>query len=106
MVKDNQVQVCDDDLHMLIDGTYNTAGDIDYELFHIALKSNYHGWNDVRELVFDTNYKTARDNNQRTTYKVHQSLLSNHGVDTDGDHDYILLLCKYNKCVKIRNVAI
>ena len=34
---------------------------------NIHTHSIYHGCDDARELVFDTKYKTARDNNQRTT---------------------------------------
>ena len=70
IVKNNQVQVCDDVLHTLVDDIHSTAGDvdyIDYESFHITLKSNYHDRDDVCESVFDTKHKTACDNNQRTT---------------------------------------
>ena len=91
MVKNNQVQVCDDVLHMVVDGIYSTAGDVDYESFHIALQSNYHRCDDAHELAFDTKHETARNNNQHTTYQVHQSLFYNYGVDTDGEHDHILL---------------
>ena len=62
-VKDNQVQVCDDDLHMLVDGTYSTVGDINNESFYIARKYNYHGHDDACEPAFDTKHKTVRDNN-------------------------------------------
>ena len=34
MVKNNQVQVCDDVLSMLVDGIYSTAGDVDYASFY------------------------------------------------------------------------
>ena len=59
---------------MIVDGIYSTAGDVDYESFHIVLKYHYHGRDDARELAFDIKYNIARDNNQRTTYQVHQSL--------------------------------
>ena len=75
-------------------GIYSTVGDVDYESFHIALKSKYHGRDDAHELAFDTKHKTARDNNQCTTYQVHQSLFYNYGVDTgNNDKITILLFC-------------
>ena len=42
MVKNNQVHVCDNVLHMLDDGIYNTSRDVDYKPFHIIPESNYH----------------------------------------------------------------
>ena len=61
MVKNNQVQVCDEFLHVLVEDIYSTAGDI-------VLKPNYHDCDDACELAFDTKHKTARDNNQHITY--------------------------------------
>ena len=74
MVKNNQVQVCDDALRMFVDGIYSTAGDVDYGSFYIVLKSNYYGCDDAHGLAFDTKHKTARNYNHHTTYKVYQSL--------------------------------
>ena len=118
MVKNNQIQVYDGVLHMLVDGIYSTGGDVDCESFqymlvngiystggdvdcesfHIVLKSNYHDWDDAQELAFVTKYKTSHDNNQCTTYQVHQSLFYNYGVDTDSHHDHILPRYKDDKC--------
>ena len=94
MVKNNQVQVCDDVLHML----FSTARDVDNESFHIIWKSNHHD----RELAFNTDHDTAHDNtdnNHCPTYQVHQSLYYIYGVDTDCDHDHMFL--QYDECVNM-----
>ena len=54
--------------HMLVNGIYNTAGDGNYESFHLILKLSYHNCDNDRELAFDTKDNTARDNNKRTTH--------------------------------------
>ena len=97
MVKNNQVQVCDDVLRMLFDGIYSTTGDVDYKSFHINLKSNHHDHDNTCELVFDTEHNKARDNNQCTTYQVHQSLFYIYWIDTNCDHDHMFLQCNDNK---------
>ena len=71
-------EVCDNVLHMIVDVIYSTADDVDYEFFHIALKSNHYNRDGARELAFYTKYKTASDNNQHTTYQVHQSIFYNY----------------------------
>ena len=59
IVMNNHVQVCDDVHHMLVDGIYSTADDVDYESFHIILKSNYYDYDNACELTFDTNHDTV-----------------------------------------------
>ena len=62
MVKNNQVQVCDDVILMIVDGIYNTDGDGDYESFHSILESNFLGPDDFdcdndRELAYANRFE-------------------------------------------------
>ena len=63
MVKNNQILVRDDVLHMLVDGIHNIAGDDNYESFHPILKSNYHDRDNASELAFDTKVHDYSNNN-------------------------------------------
>ena len=52
MVRNNQVQVCDDVIPMIVDGIHNIDGDGDYALFHPILNPNSLDCGNDRKLAY------------------------------------------------------
>ena len=73
----------------------NNFGFDHYNIMHSAYANNFcnHSYNWIPKTKKDRD--TAHDQNQHPTYQVHQSLYYIYGVDTNCDHDHMLL--QYNE---------